>query len=413
MPRYELSIRLNEGIFRRRDALVTPWTRAENNSGACLFRKSTFERGQFSPTSSAHRHSIANPGFLFHRSDRPRSTDEPARGWKMTHIALGLFISLVSSFFVAAQQRVESRQEQRCGAYWTNLIKNEAVEATTADEIQELINTYWSSGGACDSWGHRWLAKWAVFSFGMKASELWDDLNRDQQEQVEEILLDAIDESTFFLGFSCGIRKGDTCSEDYVSMVIILALVKNLFPHVAQQAAAIDEFEEKYINLTFSDEHGYLGLIREQKPWDSEVEVKLYNHGEESPVYALCLMTGMNNAIFTYQIANKRAPQYYEHPNQLPLFRWAQSKAAADGSEFLYTCHRVGGKAVSCNDSGISDTNPHVVPGGRFIGHAASLEGYSFVEFDDSEAAGNYDIGRYYFYQTWNPKPYPFVRSTD
>ena len=413
MPQNEPSTRLSEGIFRRRNALVTPGTRAENYSGVFEIQKSTGERGQFSPTSVAHRQSIANPEIMLDRSDQRRRTDAPTRGRKTKHIALGLFICLASSSFVVAQQRVESRREQRCGSYWTNRIKNEAVEATSADEIQDLIDTYWSSGGFCDSWGHRWLAKWAVFAFGMKASELWDDLNRDQQKKVEEILLDAIDESTFFLGFSCGIRKGDTCSEDYVSMVIMMALVKNLFPHVAQQADAIDEFEEKYINLTFSDEHGYLGLIREKKPWDSEEEVKLYNHGEESPVYALYLMTGMNNAIFTYQIANKRAPQYYEHPNQLPLFRWAQSKASADGSEFLYTCHRVGGEVVSCNDSGISDTNPHVVPGGRFIGHTASLEGYSFVEFDDSKAAGNYDIGRYHFYHAWNPKPYPFVRGSD
>jgi len=332
---------------------------------------------------------------------------------KALRIVLGLSISFASPGFLLAQQRVESRQEGRCGSQWTNRIKNEAVEATTADDMQELIDTYWSKGEACDSWGHRWLAKWAVFAFGMKASELWDELNYRQQDEVEEILLDAVDESTFFRGFGCGKKKGDTCSEDYISMVITVALVKNLFPYVAQQADELDWLEEKYINLTFSDEDGYSGLVREQKSWDRETEVKLYNHGEESPVYALYLMTGMGNAIFTYQIANKRAPQYYDHPNQLPLFRWAQSKAAADGSEFLYACHRVGGELVSCNDSRTSDTNPHVVPGGRFIGHTASLGGYSFSEFDDSEAAGNYDIGRYYFYQVWNPKPYPFERRTD
>jgi hypothetical protein len=54
-----------------------------------------------------------------------------------------------------------------------------------------------------------------------------------------------------------------------------------------------------------------------------------------------------------------------------------------------------------------------VVPGGRFIGHTEPLGGYSFFEFDDSEAAGNYDIGRYFFYQVWNPKPYPFVRRAE
>jgi hypothetical protein len=333
--------------------------------------------------------------------------------WRITQIGLGLCLLFGSSGVLVAQQRVASRKEGRCGSKWTNRIKNEAVEATGADEIQRLIDTYWSNGEDCDSWGHRWLAKWAVFAFGMKSSELWNELDYYQREQVEEILLDAIDESTFYLDFSCGIKKGNSCSEDYVSMVITIALVKNLFPYLAQQVADIDGLEEKYINLTFSNGDGYSGLIREQKSWDREVEVKLYNHGGESPVYALYLMTGMSNAVFTYQIANKRAPHYYEHPNQIPLFRWAQSKATADGSEFLFACHRVGGELVPCNDPGASNTNPHIVPGGRFIGHSAPLGGYSFIEFDDSEAAGNYDIGRYFFYQVWNPKPYPFVRKGD
>ena len=319
----------------------------------------------------------------------------------------------MSSGLLVAQQRPESTKENRCGSYWTNRIKNEAVMTTTADEMQWLIDTYWSRGGTCDSWGHRWLAKWAVFAFGMKASELWDELNRNQQAQVEEILLDAIDESTFYLGFRCGTRKGDTCSEDYVSMVIVLALVKNLFPYLVQDTIEIDALEEKYINLTFSDGHGYFGLVRERQPWDGQVEVKVYNHGEESPVYALYLLTGMGNAIFTYQIADKMAPRYYEHPNQLPLLRWVQSKTSADGSAFLGTCRRVNTKLVSCNDPRISDTNPHVVPGGRFLGHAAQAGGYPFFEFDDSMAAGNYDIGRYFIYQVWNPKPYPLVRNSD
>ena len=330
---------------------------------------------------------------------------------KKGHIVLMLYSTFIFSGFLAAQQRVESKAEQNCGSSWTNFIKNEAVEAASAVDLQELIDTYWSEGGHCDSWGHRWLAKWAVFAFGIKASELWDDLSRSQQNQVEEILLDAIDESTFFLGFTCGLRKGDTCSEDYVSMVITIALVKNLFPHLVQDNSEIDRLEEKYINLTFADDTGYFGLIQEQKPWDSRVEMKLYNHGEESPVYALYLMTGMNNAVFTYQIANTRAPSYYDHPNQIPLFRWAQSKAAVDGSRFLDTCHRVNGDIVPCNDHRTSDTNPYIVPGGRFIGYIASDGGYPFCEFDDSEAAGNYDIGRYYFYHLWNPKPYPLVRE--
>jgi hypothetical protein len=48
-----------------------------------------------------------------------------------------------------------------------------------------------------------------------------------------------------------------------------------------------------------------------------------------------------------------------------------------------------------------------MIPAGRFIGYVGADTGYHFMTWDDSEASGNYDIGREWFYDIANPKPYP------
>lgn len=295
-----------------------------------------------------------------------------------------------------------------CGSAATNHIKNRIVAVTTAQQLQPILDTYYVEGNdGCSgtawngqTWGHHWLSKYTTYLLAMKAYELRNQLSAAQKTQLEEILQDAALECRLYLD-GCAAGTGNTCAEDYVGMVMLQAAVKNLFPNVPVDPS----LEERYLNKAFGLGDG---LVREQKPWDNQEWTKLYNHGEENPVYGNVVLIHTNNARYTYQLAGKSTPDFYRNQNQLDLFKWIQSKTLPDGSSFdMRGCHTVNGTVVPCYDSLVARAKPTILPGGRIIKALFGAEevngGFSFEVFNDEGAGGNYDVGRRTMYDIYNP----------
>lgn len=291
-------------------------------------------------------------------------------------------------------------------SYWANRVITEAVNAHSASDLMNITDEYWSG------WRGEWLNKYAMYAFGIKAHTMWNSLTTEQQQAVEAVIKDGSTDDTLYIGTTCGLDKGDSCSEDYISMAMTAAMTKNLYPQVATQIGVgkLNSIERAYINKTFSTQNGWYGLVREKSDWDSKVEVKMYNHYEENPVYAGILIMGMNNARYTYLLSGNTLPSYYRNANITPLFHWIQEKAYADGHAYLDdACHTsTDGSVVSCNDHNVAKAVPGIIPAGRYMkavfGSGAFTPGsYTFIMWNTEGAGGNFNTARSYFYNMWNP----------
>lgn len=323
-------------------------------------------------------------------------------------IIMALIVMTLLTNTAYAEQRSPNNN-----SYWVNKIIMDAVNAKSADDIIQIANLYWSN------WHDQWLNKFALYAFGIQSKQLWNKLTPEQQDKVKAVIKDGTSEDNLFIGATCGIEKGDSCSEDYISMAMVAAMTKNLYPNIADEIGLynVNNLEKKFIEKTFSTNNGWYGLIKEKLSWDDKKYIKMYNHGEENPVYAGVVIIGLNNARFTYLMARKPLPSYYRNQNIVYLFQWTQTKVYNDGHMYLdNACHTVDGNVVPCNDIKVSKAIPKVIPAGRFIkmvfGESAFIYGkYKFLQFNSTGASGNFNLARLYFYNTWNPLHYFRIRK--
>ncbi len=306
-----------------------------------------------------------------------------------------------------------------------NISKDVIACIQTSAQFETMVDSYFSAntfnnqnwlnssqiGWDQNSWGRNWLSERSAYLLGIEGWKMSSQLSSNIQQKMKLVLRDAAD-GNHIVYDKCGSEQGNSCSEDYIGIVMAVSAAK------LNGITGLDGVEQNYIQKTFnisSDPNDVAsGLVSESKSWDGGATyTKMYNHGEENPVYAGILFVDLNDAAYAYSLAQGASlkpslPSYYTQPSMIPLFQWIQTKSSADGSSYLNTCHQVNNpNTISCGDPGTSAAIPGRIPGGRFVraflGNSAFLPNlYSFENFSGSQS-GNYDMGRELEYSTYNP----------
>jgi hypothetical protein len=269
------------------------------------------------------------------------------------------------------------------------------------NKMVDAVNHYYKNcpKGTPMRWGDAWLSKFVASLLAIRSYEIWHNLNDITKQDIVRILVDAVDERTFRIDSSCGADPWNSCSEDFISFLVLVARVKNFFPQVVDIVGMdyINRLEIKYLGLSFSSENGYYSLVYDQTVDGNHFLMR--NHGEQSAVYTGLLLIYMNLAMSAYQISQNPVPDYYRDPHLLDkirdIFMWMQSVSTSDGSSFLFNCLNYQGNLVYCGDANVGNAIPRVIPAGRLIFNIFgdsffnSNPGYNYRLFDSSYAAGN------------------------
>ncbi len=280
--------------------------------------------------------------------------------------------------------------------YWVDQLGFADVAA-----VQDALNHYYTQcpAGTSERWGDGWLSKFVANLLAIRGWNCWSQLDQQQQSQLVDVMSDAINESTFRLDQTCGLDSWNSCSEDFVSMLALVARVKNFYPQVVERVGInyLNNLEQKYLHLVFTTKNGYYSLVREQTL--DGVHTLTHNHGEQSAVYSGALMMYTNLAIESYSLAGNRVPLYFISDNEVvsnirDMFSWMQTLSTSDGTVFLNNCMNYQGNLVSCGDLTVTSAIPQVITPGRFIhnlfgdgGFSAGM--YEYRLFDTSYTAGN------------------------
>jgi len=286
-----------------------------------------------------------------------------------------------------------------------------------ASVLQYAVDRYYltSSLGISRRWGKGWLAKYIVAVLLMRGFELHDQLSEQQLEAIDRLAVDALDETTFRID-GCGVL-GNSCAEDFGSMMAVAAIARNLYPGVVAQLGSeeIGRIEKKYFTLALSTRNRFFGLVRETSQIDGQEYVMVQNHSGQSAVYSAIVLTELGNALQAYLVAGRRIPSFYlDDPdlvaNLRSLMAWIQTTALPDGSAFVEGCLQYGtGRPSACNDPQFANTVPTFVPAGRavalLLGKTALGPGYGFLRFEPYDGGNSGNAGRRYLYDDLNPGP--------
>ena len=337
------------------------------------------------------------------------------------------------AILVAATAGAQLYDARECGSDAVNWAKAEFSALDPADPgvaatFERLIDLYWvdpadrwcsPTGASGTGWGHdKGLMYFALYDAGLVYWELvWSgvEFSEEQTGKLEGILADAgqaaLNGSFYYFG-TCNLYRGrvnidNSCAEDDESISKFLAMVKNLFPRVADRLggdALVTSLERQFLEKAFSTdyEHGG-GLLL------LNGEVVLPNHGGPSIPYAGVNIIGLNNARDTYLLSGHPLPNWYAHANALSLFRQMQTKALPDGSAFTDDCLLNSGRVVPCNDPGGMNAVPTMLPAGRFVravfGDQAFRPGLYAFEACDPSTIDAPDRANQYC--GWNPGTLP------
>ncbi|MCX7616106.1 MAG: hypothetical protein N2Z68_01805 [Patescibacteria group bacterium] len=281
-----------------------------------------------------------------------------------------------------------------------------------AKTIQRALDSYYliASPDAPYKWGNGWLSKFVASNLAINGYRFRDYLSSEQKEQLNTVLSDAVKLSTFRLDTTCGIDPWNSCSEDFVSFLALIARVKNFYPEVVsrvEKELGEDYFinvEKKFLELTFTDENGFYSLVREETGLQDGVSYVLArNHGEQSAVYSALLLIYLNHALASYPLSGNKIPSFYRESkvveNIKSLFSWLQEVSSPDGNSFLGACQAYGKEIVACNDSKVANAIPKVLPAGRLIRNLVAAgvlpkevfkeNKYHYLDFDSSYEGGN------------------------
>ena len=276
--------------------------------------------------------------------------------------------------------------------------------------IQYALDNYYTvtPEGMPNRWGNGWVAKFIANLLAVRGYEFRSELSEAQQQQLEDVLVDAVNESTFVIDLDCGdanttLGKWNSCSEDFVSYLALVARVKNFYPNVVSRVGIneLNRIEQKYLMLTFTVNNGYYSLVKDQT-LDGE-HVIMRNHRGQSAVYTGLLLIYLNHALESYSRVGNPVPYWYKDATFLntisDMFKWLQSVSTSDGVSYLTSCRYYSGGLVSCNDQFTAAAIPQIIPSGRLIKNLFgetmfSADKYSFLLFDDTYSAGNMNFGR-------------------
>ena len=331
----------------------------------------------------------------------------------------------------AASGQLYDRLE--CGGVAVNWAKEEISKIEPSDpreaaRLERIVDLFWTDpeGRWCSSTGERntgWgdkkgLAYFALYDLGRVYRELeWSGVrfSRAQRKKIEGLLASATRaaaDGTYYYFGKCNLWAGrinidNTCGEDDMSIAKFLAMIHNLYPEIARQCGgttAVAVLERRFFEKAFSSDYehgGGLLVIRG--------ELTLPNHGGPSWPYAAINLIGANNARDTYLLAGNPLPDWYLNPNALALFARLQLRAHADGSAFTDDCVSNRGKVEPCNDPGLMNAVPTMLPAGRFIravfGDNAFAPGrYTFETCDPAVMPSGDRLDEYC---AWNPGVLP------
>ncbi len=302
------------------------------------------------------------------------------------------------------------------------------ADPQAADRFEQLLDLYWTdpwdrwcspTGQANTGWGHdKGLMYFALYDLGRVYRELeWSGVafSADQTRKLQAVFADAVQlaaSGTYYYYGKCNLYGGkvnidNSCGEDDESISKFLAMIHNLFPEMAQSAgggSAVASLERAFFEKAFSTdyEHGGGLLV-------ADGEVTFPNHGGASWPYAGINLIGANGARDTYLIAGNPFPDWYGDANARELFGGLQRHAMPDGSAFTANCVLNNGTAVACDDPGIMNAVPGMVPAGRFVraafGDGAFAPGLYTFERCDLAAISLPD--RVNEYCSWNPGTVP------
>ena len=266
--------------------------------------------------------------------------------------------------------------------------------------VQDALDHYYTQcpEGTTQRWGNGWLSKFVANLLAIRGWNLWSQLSSQQQSQLNDVLADAVNESTFRVDMTCGLDPWNSCSEDFVSFLSLVSRVKNFYPTVVARVGVnyLSLLEKKYFSLVFTTEDGYYSLVREETL--DGVHVIMRNHKEQSAVYSGDLLNYTNLAIESYSLAGNRVPLIFQNQQILDnikdMFSWLQSVSTTDGSQYLVSCMSYQGNLVSCGDVSVTNAIPQVIPAGRLIHNLFGDSGftpgmYEYRLFDTSYSAGN------------------------
>lgn len=282
--------------------------------------------------------------------------------------------------------------------------------------IQYAVDRYYRNAppGTSRRWGKGWLAKHVVVVLLMRAFELRGALSPELAVVVDRLALDALDEATFRID-GCGVT-GNSCAEDFASMLALAAIARNLFPGVAAALGdtTLERIEKRYLTLTLTTRNRSFGLVREVSPIDGREYPLVQNHGGQSAVYSAIVLTQVGNALHAYLAAGRRIPGFYAEDQELAanlrsMMAWLQTTALPDGSAFVNGCvEYASGQAGPCNDPAFASAVPTQLPAGRpvalLLGEAALGAGYRFTRFAANGPGGATSAGRAYQYDAINPE---------
>lgn len=282
--------------------------------------------------------------------------------------------------------------------------------------IQYAVDRYYRNAppGTPRRWGKGWLAKHVAVVLLMRAFELRSALGPELAQGVDRLAVDALDEATFRID-GCGVL-GNSCAEDFASMLALAAIARNLFPGVvaALGDTTLERIEKRYLTLTLTTRNRSFGLVREVSPIDGREYALVQNHGGQSAVYSAIVLTQVGNALHAYLAAGRRVPGFYTEDQALTanlrsMMAWLQTTALPDGSAFVSGCvEYASGQAGPCNDPAFANAVPTQLPAGRpvalLFGEAALGADYRFTRFAANGPGGATSAGRAYQYDAINPE---------
>ncbi len=285
-----------------------------------------------------------------------------------------------------------------------------------ASMLQYAVDRYYRNAppGTSRRWGKGWLAKHVVVVLLMRAYELRSALGPELAKGVDRLAVDALDEGTFRID-GCGV-VGNSCAEDFASMLALAAIARNLFPAVvaALGDTTLERIEKRYLALTLTTRNRSFGLVREVSPIDGREYVLVQNHGGQSAVYSAIVLTQLGNALHAYLAVGRRVPGFYTEDQELTanlrsMMAWLQTTALPDGSAFVSGClEYTSGQVGPCNDPAFANAAPTQLPGGRavalLLGESALGAGYRFTRFAADGPGGATSVGRAYQYDAINPE---------
>jgi hypothetical protein len=324
-----------------------------------------------------------------------------------------------------------------CGSGPANWVKNEFSALDPADpqaapKFEGLVDAYWTDpnhqwcspdGRQGTGWGQKGLSYFetaACIKTYKKLLGAGVQFSPVQAGKLEAVWVDALKsfrDGKFYYYGPCNGWNGrtnidDGCGEDDASIIRSIALGWNTFPDATNSVLSDEEILallKKFFDKLTSTDYANGGDLMT----DEQGNVWLPNHGGPNVPYSLIALIEVRQAWLAFIETGKVPPEFLKSDVLLAMFHWCQKHALEDGSAFTSDCYRNSdpqNATLPCNDPGVADAVPTILPGGNYIdpfwGDGGFLPGkFRFTTCDLSlvNKQGNFDEGRADEFCRWNP----------